>query len=212
MARTRPKEKVLFLETRLDEKPNSPRGQIEFMKSFFKVYDHVELIPREVHTRSDLESALDYGRDDGDVIAIHIVGHGEAYGDQCDLILDMKEKVDLTQASNRGLFRDLDESILFFSCCQIGNNAGVMREILDTSKAQAVFSYTDDLNDEQAFLVESLFYHLFLGHVPEPYEKMSLYTIYEKLKFAMDYLLVDRHPEPLAHPLLVADFAPASDA
>jgi hypothetical protein len=41
---------------------------------------------------------------------------------------------------------------------------------------------------------------------------MSLYTIYEKLKFAMDYLLVDRHPEPLAHPLLVADFAPASEA
>jgi len=200
------KDKILFLETDLDEKLSSPRTQIGFMKSFFGTYDHIEFIPKEVHSRSDLSKFLDYAREDKRIRAIHIVGHGEISKNKCSLVLTMDERIDLTKDENQKIFKNLDGRVLFFSCCQIGSDVDIMQNLLKKSKAEAIFSYSDDVQDDQAFLIESIFYHLFLGFRPPQYEKMSLYTIYEKLKFALDYLLIDDQEEPLKNPLLVADF------
>lgn len=201
------KSKILFLETQLDQKLSSPRSQIEFMKSFFRNYNHIEFIPKEVHSLSDLSKFLDYARKEKSVYAIHIVGHGEISKNECSLVLTMDERIDLADDENQKIFKNLTDRVLFFSCCQIGRDIDVMQKILKISKARAIFSYSNYLEDDQAFLIESLFYHLLIGPVPSYIKKMSINTVYEKLKFALDYLLIDDGEEPLKDPLLVADFS-----
>jgi hypothetical protein len=207
MASRKTRQKILFLETQLDQKLGSLRTQIDFMKSFFKNYSGtIDFITKEVHSRSDLVKFLNHARRDKSVIAIHIVGHGKASKNKCLLVLTMNEEIDLKEGENQKIFTNLNDCILFFSCCQIGSDVQVMRRILKHSKAEAIFSYSDDVTDDQAFLIESLFYHLLIGNVPKQNREMSIFTIYEKLKFVIDYLLIDHHKEPLSDPLLVADF------
>lgn len=202
------KEKILFLETQLDSQLSSQRTQIGFMKSFLENYDLIEFIPKEVHSKSDLIKFLDYARKDKNIIAIHFSGHGEISKNKCSLVLTMDEKIDLTKSENQKIFRNLNNRVLFFSCCQIGNDIDVMNKILEISKAEAIFSYSDNIFDDQAFLIESLFYHLLIGYNGYKDGELSAITIYEKLKFALDYLLIDSREdnEPLRNPLLVADF------
>lgn len=199
------KSKILFLETQLDQKLSSQRTQIEFMKSFFRNYTHIEFISKEVHSLSDLSKFLDYARKEN-VYAIHIVGHGEISKNECSLVLTMDERINLAEDKNQKIFKNLTDCVLFFSCCQIGSDQDAMQKILKISKAQAIFSYANVIEDDQAFLIESLFYHLLIGPKPTYIKNWSIYTVYEKLKFALDYLLIDGGEEPLSNPLLVADF------
>jgi hypothetical protein len=85
-----------------------------------------------------------------------------------------------------------------------------MDRILDVSGALAVFSYTRDVDDYQAFITESLFYHLAFGFVGGERSNLRLEEVYEKLKFSLDYLRIDRSSRPLANPLVAGVFAPDS--
>lgn len=159
------KYQILFLETNLDEKLSSGRTQIDFMKSFFKNFKHVDFVAQQVHSKSDLLKFLDYARTEK-VDAVHIVGHGDISKNKCSLVLTMNEEIDLTKDENQKLFKNLNDCILFFSCCQIGADVDTMQKILKMSKAHAIFSYSDIVEDDQAFLIESLFYHLAIGKKP----------------------------------------------
>lgn len=177
------------------------------MKSFFENYkDDIDFVPLQVHSKSDLLKFLDVARTEK-FSAVHIVGHGKISKTKCSLGLTMNEKIDLTKEENQKLFKNLGGRIIFFSCCQIGADVNVMQKILKMSDARAIFSYSGDVEDHQAFLIESLFYHLTIGNftIPEN-RKWSMHSVYEKLKFALDYLYIDDREEPLRNPLLVADF------
>lgn len=187
------------METHLDRTLSSERTQIDFMKAIFKNYKHIEFIAKEVHSRSDLMKFLDFARKDKQVATVHIVGHGKVSRNKCSLYLTMNEEIDLRKESNQKLFKNLNNRILFFSCCQIGSEVEIMQKILNYSKASAIFSYSDDIFDDQSFIIESLFYHLLIHGEP-------IKATYEKLKFTMDYLRIDDSEESLEHPLLVADF------
>lgn len=201
------KKKILFLETQLDSKLSSQRNSIAFMTSFFKIYNFIEFIPKEVHSKSDLIKFLDYARKDKNYIAIHISAHGKSSRNNCSLIFTNNEEIDLTNTQNQKIFQNLKDRVLFFSCCQIGNNKEVMNKILVQSKVDAIFSYSNDIEDDQAFLIEPLFYHLLIGYNGFKDKELSNVTIYEKLKFLVDYLWIDsNNKEPLKNPLLVANF------
>ena len=81
------------------------------------------------------------------------------------------------------------------------------RRVLDISGSDALFSYSRDVDDYEAFLTESIFYHLAFGHVRGRRSDLSFVEVYERLRFALDYLLIDPDRHSLANPLLAAVFA-----
>lgn len=56
-------------------------------------------------------------------------------------------------------------------------------------------------------MTESLFYHLAYGYVRGRRSDLLLREVFEKLKFALDYLGIDPGPRPLDQPLIAAVFA-----
>jgi hypothetical protein len=200
------KQKILFLETKLDPKPSSNRNSIDFMKSFFKTQDDIDFESETIHSKVDLLKFLVDAKKYKNLIATHISAHGKGSKNICSLIFTKNEEIDLTKSENQKIFQDLNSRILFFSCCQIGRNADVMNKILKLSKAEAIFSYSDDVNDDQTFLIESIFYHLFIGYNGYNYNQLPIHIIYEKLKNALDFLLIDSRRDKkdiLLNPLLV---------
>ena len=196
----------MFLETQLDARLSSPRTQIRFMRELLNTFSWVELIAKEVHSREDLEKFLDAARRDPAVQAIHLVAHGDREANECALVLTSDEVVDLRDRGNRRLFADLNVETLFFSCCSLGLDRDVMGRIVRTSGADAVFSYTRAVTDYQAFVTESLFYHLSYGYVRGRRSQLAFVEVFEKLLFALDYLGIDSGAHPLADPLLAAAF------
>jgi hypothetical protein len=199
--------RVMFLETQLDRSPTSQRSEIRFIRELLETFGSVQLIAKEVHSREDLEKFLDVAREDPLIKAVHIVAHGEREGHECALVLTADEIVDLRERDNRNLFRRLDVESLFFSACNLGGDLGLMRKILEVSGADAVFSYARTVDDYEAFLTESLFYHLAYGHVRGRRSDMSFVEVFERLRFALDYLEIDPSRRSLADPLLAAVFA-----
>ena len=199
------KERVMFLETQMHEKLSEPNVQIDFMKAFLKNYTKVELIAHEVHSRSSLKKFMDIARKDSRVKIIHFSAHGNICGSKCNMILTGDENVDLSKSENISLFRDLKNMVIFFSCCQIGDDKEIMKKILKRSKAKAIFSYSDDVYNEQAFVIESLFYHLVYGRKKGSRStNVNFNSIYKRLLFAIDYLGIDYEgDEPLGDPIFV---------
>lgn len=200
------KQKILFLETKLDPKPGSNRNSIDFMKSFFKTQDDIEFESETIHSKVDLIKFLVGAKKYKNLIATHISAHGIGSKNKCSLIFTNNEEIDLTKTENQKIFQDLDSRILFFSCCHIGKNADVMTKILKLSKADAIFSYSDIVHDDQTFLIESMFYHLLIGYNGYDYNQLPVYIIYEKLKYALDFLLIDTREKKdiLLNPLLIS--------
>jgi hypothetical protein len=201
------KPRVLFLETELSQPPISGRRQTSFMEEFFRNLPRLELVPRQVHSAADLRKFLDYARRDRAVKAVHIVAHGEQSAARRVILLTGGEQVRLDRPEGLSLFRDLKTEVIFFSCCLLGRDVELMRSVLRASGAKAIFSYTDHVNDYQAFIVESLFYHLAYGYVGGEHSRMDLREVYERLKFSLYFLGIDHVRDPLTRPLLVADFA-----
>lgn len=202
------KDKILFLETKLDKRPSCERSSIGFMESFFKKYDFIDFKPEMIHSRVDLSKFLDEARKYDNSIVVHISAHGKGSKNKCSLILTNGEEIDLTKMENQKIFKNLNCRVLFFSCCQIGRNVDVMNKILKISKAEAIFAYSDDIDDDQTFLIEPLFYHLLIGYNGYDDEKLPMKTRYDILKKALDDLLIDtRDKDHLLNPLLIAYFS-----
>ncbi len=85
---------------------------------------------------------------------IHYVGHGD-FRLRSKLQLTF-EPVDLRK--DVGLFEDLKGKLLIFSCCTVGVDRVAMNQLLKVSKAKAIVSYDQDIDDAYAFVAEGLFY------------------------------------------------------
>ena len=82
-----------------------------------------------------------------------------------------------------------------------------MRKLLTVSRVDAIFSYTDTVQDYQAFIIEALFYHLAYGYVHGRESQLPFADVYERLKFTLPFLGIDKERDALTNPLLMADFA-----
>src|SRR3954447_20360968 len=140
--------RVMLLETNLDDELDSVRSEIRFLRELLGNFDGIELIAKEVHSRADLEKFLDIARRRR-FGTIHIVSHGMAQAREWDIVLTRDEPVNLRRRENRALFRDLKTDVLFFSSCWLGRDRAFMRELLETSGAQAVYAYSDVVTDYQ---------------------------------------------------------------
>ncbi len=203
------KDKILFLETKLDKRPSRERSSIEFMESFFKKYDEdIDFKSEMIHSWVDLSKFLNEAKKYDNSTVVHISAHGKGSKNKCSLILTNGEEIDLTKMENQKIFKNLNCRVLFFSCCQIGRNVDVMNKILKISKAEAIFAYSDDIHDDQTFLIEPLFYHLLIGYNGYDDNKLPIKTQYDILKKALVDLLIDiRDKDPLLNPLLKAYFS-----
>jgi hypothetical protein len=198
----------MFLETQLDASLASERSEIRFIREFLSNFGPVELVAKEVHSRADLEKFLNHARAEHRIQAVQIVSHGGGKTHPSSIVLTEDEIVDLRRKEGWRLFEDLAVEIIFLSCCRLGQDRALMQRVLDISGALAVFSYTRDVDDYQAFITESLFYHLAYGFVRGGRSNLLLEEVFEKLKFSLDYLGIDRDRRPLANPLVAAVFAP----
>lgn len=199
-----PGTRVLLLETQLDSSLASLRSQVRFMREFFQVLPDVELICKEIHSVVDLRKFLTLARRDRRIRIIHIIAHGEAPEGDSKLVLTNDEILDLTDRNNIRIFKDLNVDVLFLSACKIGVNSELMRRLARTAGVRAVFSYTDSVGDEQAFIAESLFYNLAFGKFQGRRSTLGWPEVYERLKIALEILGIDKYM--LSNPLIVADF------
>jgi len=210
VARPRPKDRILFLETHLDPSPSSTRSEIRFMRELLENFQDVELVIERVHSRADLETFLGHARVRPQPRVVHIVSHGSRQHHHPQLVLSAEEAVDLDRKGDLRLFQDLNVEVLFLSCCLLGGDRDLMRRLLETSGVLAVLSYAGAVTDYQAFITESLFYHLAYGTYKGKRSDLSFREVYERLKFALDYLGIDDHKRPLVDPMLEAVFADES--
>ena len=97
----RPPLKIMLLETQLDLAYTSPRSQIRFMREFLSNFGRLNLIAKEVHSRSDLEKFLGHCRQNQEIRALHIVSHGMETKQESCIVLTEDELVDLRDRSNR---------------------------------------------------------------------------------------------------------------
>jgi hypothetical protein len=191
--------RVMLLETNLDHALDSVRSEIRFMRELLSNFDGIELVAREVHSRRPREVPRHRTqaplRDDPRRLARSRAGSGVG------IILTRHEPVNLRRRENLALFRDLKVGALFLSCCWLGQDRTMLRELLRRSGASAVFGYTDVVTEYQAFLVEALYYHLAYGTKA----RIAYDEIAEILRFTVDYLQIDTDPDALTEPLLVAE-------
>jgi hypothetical protein len=108
----------MLLETNLDDELDSVRSEIRFLRELLGNFDGIDLIAKEVHSRSDLEKFLDIARTRR-FGTIHIVSHGLAKAREWDIILTRDEPVNLRRRENMALFRDLKTDAL--SCRAAGS-------------------------------------------------------------------------------------------
>ncbi len=76
----------------------------------------------------------------------------------------------------------------------------------ERARHECALVLTSDVDDYEAFLTESLFYHLAYGYIRGRRSDLPFVEVYERLRFALDYLLIDPDRHSLAEPLLAAVF------
>lgn len=156
------KWKVLFLETQLDDDIRSRRTQTEFLHHFFISLKHrVDFVPRQVHSRADLEIFLKEARRHRfDVV--HFSGHGKANGHAAKLFLGPRrdDYINLGDEEDRRLFHHLTDKVLVFSSCEVGKAAEAMTALQQESGAGAILGYTREVDDPRTYLIEPMFYQL----------------------------------------------------
>ena len=200
-----PTTRVLLLETDLDHDLASQRSQIPFLREFMRHFPGVELIAKEVHTREGLVKFLNIARGDPLIKMLHVVAHGSAAEDATSIVLTGEEHIDLRVRANLNLFRRLHTDAIMLSSCLVGQDGDLMGKMVKTSGASAVFCYSREIDDWQAFIIETLLYHLAFGVQPGR-RPLMWREIYERLKHSIASLRIDPRPEALADPLLVAAF------
>ncbi|MEW6778151.1 MAG: hypothetical protein AB1405_17775, partial [Bdellovibrionota bacterium] len=91
------RERVLLLETQLDQELASERSQVPYMRELFRNFAGVELLAREAHSRADLKKFLEVARRDRQIRAVHLVAHGLKKRKKTSIVLTRDESVDLSQ-------------------------------------------------------------------------------------------------------------------
>ena len=179
------KKTVLLLETALDKNPVSSRTQIDFMREFFRNYD-VNLAARQIHSRDDLEFFLNWAKTRPYVKIVHFVGHGSGSPGEARLRLTNGKSIDLSRKRDRDLFSALRSKIILLSCCNVGRDEQIIQRLAKTSGATAIFSYTEEVNDQQCFLIEAMFYHIYLtAPIVRSTSKTVLQKVYCPLREAI---------------------------
>ncbi|GEM_PF-4358593 len=157
--------RVLFLEAQLDiEDDTSPRTQIDFMRQFLSGWGDVELTAKQVHSRADVKYFLGKATQ-GYYHVIHFAGHGSGTKRTAVLALTNEDVIDLHKDDDIELFRDLfshGKGAIILSCCRVGRSEDLMQSLLEVSGAENALSYTGTIDDRLPFLIEPLFYHLYL--------------------------------------------------
>jgi hypothetical protein len=202
------KMRVMLLETHLDADLRSDRSESRFLREFFENFGDLEFVAQSIHSRADLDKFLAHARGRRRTDVVHIVAHGRAGRRGTSIGLTDGESLDLRRADVQHLFADLRADALFLSCCQLGKERTIMEQLVAVSGTGAVFSYSDDVSDYQAFLIEALFYHLACGFYRGLRSELQWREVYERVKFGADYFGIDDNKHPLVSPLLVAAFAP----
>lgn len=123
---------VMLLETQLDKALAARRSQIAFMREFFSNFPDIKLVPKEIHSRADLRKFLVAAKKSRWIRAIHLVAHGSHRG---SLVLTQGESVNLHKRQNQRLFSGLRNKVIFFSCCDLGQDENLMKQLLRTSGA-----------------------------------------------------------------------------
>jgi hypothetical protein len=201
------KMRVMLLETHLDTDLRSDRSESRFLKEFFENFGDMDFIANSIHSRADLAKFLAHARTRRRFDVIHIVAHGRAGRSGTSIGLTDGESLDLRRSDIQKMFSNLRADALFLSCCELGKERRIMEQLLRVSTTGAVFSYTDNVTDYQAFLVEALFYHLACGFYRGTRSDLEWREVYERVKFGVDYFGIDDGKKPLVEPLLVAAFA-----
>ena len=203
------KMQVMLLETHLDSDLRSDRSESRFLREFFENFGDLDFIASSIHSQADLSKFLAHARGRRRIDVVHIVAHGRAGRRGTTIGLTDGESLDLHRREVQHLFAGLRADALFLSCCELGRERKLMRDLVTVSGVGAVFSYTDDVSDYQAFLIEALFYHLACGYYRGERSDLPWREVYERIKFGLDYFGIDDGRAPLVHPLLVAEFGDA---
>ncbi|MBI4310446.1 MAG: hypothetical protein HY681_01585 [Chloroflexi bacterium] len=185
-------KRVLVLETQLDADPTSLRSQKEFMRILGTAYAHrgLEVSTKEVHSRADFLFFLELARRNA-YYMVHFVGHGNKTSKDTSIRFSNGESLILS-GSDVSVFKDLNVPILIFSCCSVGKDQETIDQLMRRSGAKAVFAYAVTLYDYQAFIIDSMIYHLLFGDVPKAEENMFLDEIGNRVKNAIEELLLYR--------------------
>ncbi len=120
-----------------------------------------------VHSRRSLEETLGLLRDRRRrTIGLHFVGHGSIRGTGTYLEVG-NEEINLRDPDDLQLFEGIGVRWMLFSCCDIGSDSNTLRDLRKISKCDAVLAYQGIVYDYQAFVVDSMFYHLLLVDTPQ---------------------------------------------
>jgi len=199
--------RVMLLETQLDPSLESDRTESRFLREFFENFGDLDFIAKQIHSRADLEKFLEHARGRRRFDVVHIIAHGKAGRRGTSIGLTDGESLDMRRGDVQRMFSEMKVDALLLSCCQLGRERAIMRQLLRASGVSAVLSYADDVTDYQAFLIEALFYHLACGYYRGERSDLDWREVYERVKFGVDYLGIDDGRKPLVDPLLVAAFS-----
>ena len=156
----------LILETRLDRNLRSNRTYGPMMQQLLYAFD-VEALYERVHTVDSMRRFLRQEGKNPATRFIHVMSHGTVGPKRGTAALHLTFG-DLNLVEQADVFKDLPDKILLFSCCQIGQDRGVLERIKEVSKAAAVISYRVDVNDWYTNLAEALLYERLLNSTMSP--------------------------------------------
>ena len=155
-----------------------------------------------VQTRADLRFELDRVREHNkngmNIDMVHFLGHSTEDGNGIHLTRD---DVDLTKPAGLDMFKDINVECLLFSCCDLGSKDGLIHRIQDRSNASLVLAYKHLLNDHDAYMADSITYHLLWGQKVK--RTLPLKRVVENLKDTIESALLygKDGPNPLAYAL-----------
>lgn len=128
-------------------------------------FSTIEILSREGLEGSlfDIREANSRSRRDNDdvraVDMIHYIGHG----DSAEISFPDGDSLKLTKKEDRRMFGGLGLDVLLFSCCRFGRNKRVLSRLAEESDTGMVIAYKADVLAHEAFLIDSLVYHLVYG-------------------------------------------------
>jgi len=171
--RLRPAQnRSLILETRLDRSLRSNRTYGPMMQQILYAFD-VEALYERVHTVDSMRRFLRQEGKNPATRFIHVMSHGTVGPKPCSAMLHLTfDDLDLVKQAD--VFKDLQDKILLFSCCQIGQDRKVLEIIKDVSQAAAVISYRLDVNDWYTNLAEALLYERLIKSTISPQKAVRL--------------------------------------
>jgi len=159
---------------------------------------------RETSSREKFKRQLtNIRRRSKDTDGIHFMGHGGKENDNTCIEVGC-EAIDLKSESDRNFFEGLGDGWILFSCCQIGEDTDSLDRLAKIS-GRTIFAYGfsnnrshakdvgSNLLENQAFIVDSLFYHLAL--VPSEYfdrnrNNVTYARIHDRLNKAVEALAI----------------------